>query len=264
MLAHPAFACAYAAALAGSRTVLDVGYLDSEQTFKSDLSPVTQADRDSHRIICRTLEPYGLDVVSEEGNLSTVTGDNYWLVDPLDGTRDFLSGSNDYTVNVALISQRAVVFGIVVVPAMQTIYYGGEGLGSFVVRNGTVKQIGPRVRTSPLLTVTSRSHDDPIFEQFCSLNHITSVERRGSSLKYCLVAQGLADLAPRFIGSSEWDIAAAQGVIEGAGGLILDLNTGDRMVYGKSRRRNSALIALRAGYFLEEFAFPNFHEGESG
>ncbi|MFC0709906.1 3'(2'),5'-bisphosphate nucleotidase CysQ [Azorhizophilus paspali] len=202
---------------------------------KDDASPVTAADLAAHRVLCaglRALEPT-VPVLSEEDcaiPLAERAGwRRWWLVDPLDGTKEFIAGSEEFTVNVALIEEGRVLLGVVGVPATGCCYFGGAGLGAWSSEmSGVERPIA--VRRAPdedFTVVASRRHSSPAQERllqglaarFGSLR-LTSV---GSSLKFCLLAEGLADFYPRLAPTSQWDTAAAQGVLEGAGGEVLDL-----------------------------------------
>jgi 3'(2'), 5'-bisphosphate nucleotidase len=202
---------------------------------KADASPVTAADLAAHHVLAQGLAALDPDipVLSEEACdlalAERASWTRWWLVDPLDGTKEFIAGSEEFTVNVALIEQGRVVFGVVGVPASGRCYYGGAGLGAWRVE----PEISPQplsVRLAPqaaFIIVASRRHSSPAQEHllaglkssFGDL-HLASV---GSSLKFCLLAEGEADCYPRLAPTSQWDTAAAQGVLEGAGGEVLDL-----------------------------------------
>ncbi|MCL7462396.1 3'(2'),5'-bisphosphate nucleotidase CysQ [Pseudomonas sp. NW5] len=203
-------------------------------TLKADASPVTAADLAAHRLLASGLARLAPEVhlLSEEdcaiGQAVREHWQRWWLVDPLDGTKEFIAGSPEFTVNVALIEHGRVVFGVVGVPAQGRCYYGGAGLGAWCLEAGAVRPI--RVRLAPeeaFTVVASRRHSSPaqerllggLAERFGDLQ-LSSV---GSSLKFCLLAEGQADCYPRLALTSQWDTAAAQGVLEGAGGEVLDL-----------------------------------------
>jgi 3'(2'), 5'-bisphosphate nucleotidase len=202
---------------------------------KADDSPVTAADLAANQVLVEGLVALAPDipVLSEESCAipfaERAGWQRWWLVDPLDGTKEFIAGSSEFTVNVALVEAGRVLFGVVGVPADGRCYYGGAGLGAW-------RQVGSeparpiRVRREPaerFTLVASRRHSSPeqerllarLGEQVGALE-LTSV---GSSLKFCLLAEGAADCYPRLAPTSQWDTAAAQGVLEGAGGEVLDL-----------------------------------------
>lgn len=227
-----------------------------EVTAKSDNSPVTAADLAAHHVLIdglRALAP-DIHILSEEDAdipLSERSGwDRWWLIDPLDGTKEFIAGSEEFTVNVALIEHGRVVFGVVSMPTNDRCYFGGKGLGAW--RSNAVGQLAPiGVRAEPAVgeaftVVASRRHSSP--EQEKLLAGLSSavgelqLTNIGSSLKFCLLAEGAADCYPRLAPTSQWDTAAAQGVLEGAGGVVLDL-AGDIFAY-------PARESLLNGFFL--------------
>lgn len=223
---------------------------------KADESPVTVADLAAHHIIMDGLKALAPDipVLSEEdANISLeerLTWERWWLVDPLDGTKEFINGSEEFTVNVALIEQGKVIFGVVSIPTQGRCYFGGEGLGAWRAERGEEPEAiavrpapGPG---EPFTVVASRRHSSPAQERLLAglseaVGEMTPAIV-GSSLKFCLVAEGAADCYPRLAPTSQWDTAAAQGVLEGAGGEVLDL-TGERFVY-------PARESLLNGFFL--------------
>ncbi len=202
---------------------------------KTDDSPVTVADIAAHKVLAAGLPALELEipVLSEEACdiplAQRQQWTRWWLVDPLDGTKEFINGSAEYTVNVALIERGQVVFGVVGVPVAGVIYYGGAGLGAWRrEKSGESRPITMRnARTDELIVLASKRHSSPaqktlmqgLAESFPAL-HLLNV---GSSLKFCQMAEGEADLYPRLAPTSQWDTAAAQGVLEGAGGQVLNL-----------------------------------------
>ncbi|MGX5727430.1 3'(2'),5'-bisphosphate nucleotidase CysQ [Metapseudomonas otitidis] len=223
---------------------------------KADASPVTAADLAAHRVLVEGLTALApeIPVLSEEAAdipLETRAGwQRWWLVDPLDGTKEFIAGSDEFTVNVALIEQGRVVFGVVGIPASGRRYYGGAGLGAWQQDVGGAAQ-AIRVRPQPaeaFTLVASKRHSSPaqerllagLGERFGEL----SLANIGSSLKFCLLAEGTADCYPRLAPTSQWDTAAAQGVLEGAGGEVLDL-AGAPLGYGaRESFLNPSFLAL--------------------
>lgn len=216
---------------------------------KADASPVTAADLAAHHLLVAGLVALDPDipVLSEEDCAIPLARRQqwrrWWLVDPLDGTKEFIAGSEEFTVNVALVEEGRVLFGVVGQPATGTCYYGGSGLGAW--RDGQPI----RVRETParLTVVASRRHSSAEQERLlASLGQVclTSV---GSSLKFCLLAEGRADFYPRLAPTSQWDTAAAQGVLEGAGGLVLEV-TGAPLAYPpRDSYLNPGFYALPAG-----------------
>ena len=200
-------------------------------TTKDDDSPLTEADIAAHEIIVRGLgrmDPK-TPIVSEEGRLGDPTiSDSCWLVDPLDGTKEFVKRNGMFTVNIALMARRGKrwtpVFGVVHAPVSRVTWLGGLGIPA--ERRGPENSGGMRVRPSsapePVRLVASGSHRGEMDERFAASLGKYDLIRMGSSLKACVVAEGTADLYPRFGPTSCWDIAAAHAVVSAAGGLIID------------------------------------------
>lgn len=220
---------------AGER-VLAVYRRDFEVEHKADESPLTEADMASHHALVALLEDVTPDipVLSEEsGEIPYETRrrwSRYWLIDPLDGTKEFINRNDEFTLNVALIEDNEPVFGIVHAPVLGQTWWGQQGLGARKLEaDGTERAISARALPDPehetWKVVGSRRHGAEAFEAFCqALPHNEHVSM-GSSLKLCLVAEGKADLYPRLAPTSEWDTAAAQAVVTAAGGEVLDAAT---------------------------------------
>lgn len=223
---------------------------------KADDSPVTAADIAAHKVLAAGLAALdaSIPVLSEEDCAIALSErqqwTRWWLVDPLDGTKEFISGSAEYTVNVALVERGEVVFGVVGVPVTDSVYYGGAAFGAFCRdADGAIRSL--QMRTAPqdeLVVLASKRHSSPEQEallqglaaQFPRL-HLLNV---GSSLKFCQMAEGAADLYPRLAPTSQWDTAAAQGVLEGAGGQVLNLQ-GQALTYAAQESYlNPHFIAL--------------------
>lgn len=218
-----------------------------EQDFsvyeKEDKSPLTEADLASHRLIIEALATLTPDipVLSEESAALPWevrrTWRRYWLVDPLDGTKEFVKRNGEFTVNIALIEDHAPVLGVVYAPALNTLYWAAKGLGAWGQR-----EKGEAYRLEPLpypaedevwKIVGSRSHGSEAFETFIAQLDKVETVRVGSSLKLCLVAAGQAHLYPRFGPTSEWDTAAAQCIVEVAGGMVYTTETGAPLRYNR-------------------------------
>ncbi len=218
---------------------------------KRDDSPVTEADLTANRILTDGLRELSADipVVSEEKESSHAmrqpTG-RFWLLDPVDGTREFLARTDEFTVNVALIDESIAVFGMVQAPALGQVYWGAPGLGAWRKDDsGTTP-----VSVAPYPQRDSAGHFDPALRIIASRSHMNTATRAhieqmqphtllrvGSSLKFCRIAEGEADYYPRLGPTNEWDTAAAQAVVEAAGGQVLTLN-GARLTYGKDQVLN--------------------------
>ncbi|MFQ5983113.1 MAG: 3'(2'),5'-bisphosphate nucleotidase CysQ [Woeseiaceae bacterium] len=221
-----------ALAIEAGDAILEVYATDFEVQAKADASPLTQADMASHRRIdqgLKALTPH-IPVLSEESGLPEFPErsqwQTYWLVDPLDGTKEFVSRNGEFTVNIALIENNRPVFGVVHVPVKIKTYLGCAGYGAERRSPGA----GPaRIRVSetsaePVRVVGSRSHRGASLDGFLANLGDYEMHPMGSSLKFCLVAEGAADIYPRLGPTSEWDTAAAQAVVEQAGGSVLTLD----------------------------------------
>ena len=222
----------------------------TDATEKADGSPVTAADQAAEDIILPALRHLTPDipVVSEEeaskGLSPEVTGARFWLVDPLDGTREFLNGNGEFTVNIALIEHGSPILGVVVVPARGETYAGAEP-GSAIIKDAHGER-PIRVRTAPeagLTVVGSRSHGDAAaMDTYLAGRKVATFRTAGSSLKLCLLARGEADLYPRLGTTMEWDIAAGHAVLRAAGGFVRTLDEAD-LTYGKADYRNPHFAA---------------------
>ena len=202
-----------------------------EVTTKDDRSPLTLADLRSHEIIeqgLRALTP-DVPVLSEESSAipyEVRSGwKRFWLVDPLDGTKEFVSRNGEFTVNIALIDERAPVLGVVHVPVQDVTYSGVRGGGAHRWKDREREAIEVRVpAATPLRIVGSRSHRGDSLDRVLPKLEPYELVAVGSSLKFCMVAEGAADFYPRFGPTSEWDTAAAQAVVEAAGGAVVKLD----------------------------------------
>lgn len=220
---------------------------------KADRSPVTEADRAAEALIeagLSDLEPR-LPIVAEEavaaGRIPTLApGEPFWLVDPLDGTREFLSRNGEFTVNLGLVAAGEPVLGVVAAPAIGRLWWGVVGRGAFTRDGGRERPIRARPRPAGgLVAVASRSHRDPETDAWLAAHDVVETVSAGSSLKLCLLAEGRADVYPRFGRTMEWDIAAGHAVLAAAGGRVVTLD-GAPLRYGKPGFANPAFIAWGA------------------
>jgi 3'(2'), 5'-bisphosphate nucleotidase len=209
-------------------SILEVYGTDFTVQLKEDRSPVTRADHEADRIIRRRLDELvpQLPVLSEETSpdAQRLEWPRYWLVDPLDGTREFLKRNGEFTVNIALVSEHRAVLGVVYAPAIGDLYWGAIDAGAWTQRGASPpRAIRVRHAGAVVRVVGSRSHPDANLTAYVA--RLGSHEWRvmGSSLKVCLVACGEADVYPRFGPTSEWDTGAAQAILESAGGRMIDL-----------------------------------------
>jgi len=218
---------------------------------KVDASPVTEADFAAHSFLAAhlaTLLP-NCRVVSEEDAGSQAyrqQNGRFWLIDPLDGTKEFIARNGEFTVNIALVVDGQSVLGVVYAPAIDALYWGGLGLGAFrsVEDEKIAIKVSPGAPSSYCRVVASKSHLNEATQSFIDRLGAVNLIQAGSSLKFCRIAEGVADLYPRMAPTYEWDTAAAQAVLEGAGGVVLDLD-GQPLKYGKPNVLNTSFIATR-------------------
>ena len=241
------------AALEAGKEIMRI-YLDPKQDFgiekKADNSPLTLADKAAHNCIVRHLSKTDIPILSEEGAHlpyeERKTWKKLWVVDPLDGTKEFIKRNGEFTVNIALVEGESPVLGVIYVPATKILYAG-------VVGKGAWKKIEEKQESLPLLQervdfviVASRSHlssetEDYIEEMRKSHDKIHLVSS-GSSLKICLVAEGSADVYPRFAPTMEWDTAAGDAIARASGREVVDAKTGKPLVYNKPDLHNPWFI----------------------
>lgn len=242
------------AAKAACHEILQVYHsFDQVLKTKADHSPLTLADKRSHEVILKYLSETGIPVLSEEGKEIPYdirkNWEYLWLVDPLDGTKEFLNRNGEFTVNIALINRHEPVLGVVAVPVTGDIYFGGKGIGAFVARKGSAYALPVRrpvdLRQPGLRVVASRSHMDEQTQAFIeSLNNPVLVSR-GSSLKFMMLAEGRADVYPRFAPTMEWDTAAAHAIILPLNGGIYCLqNESKQLIYNKIHLINEPFLSF--------------------
>ena len=220
-------------------------------TKKADTSPLTLADSASHKFLVESLQTLTpeINIISEESveaeRRPLPRAERFWLIDPLDGTKEFIKGTNEFTVNVALIDKDRSILGVVHAPALNLTYWGAKQGGSWRV---TATQPPERIFTraadpASMSVVASKDHAGPMVQLLLSRLSAPQLQSMGSSLKFCLVAEGKADLYLRDLPTMEWDTAAAQCVVEEAGGGVYSLN-GKPLAYRKSELRNPAIITV--------------------
>ena len=238
------------------RIILDYYDKPLPVDYKADNSPLTQADQASHRFLVEKLEAITPDipVLSEESDpgsyASRQSWKRFWCVDPLDGTKEFVKKTTgEFTVNVALIDDREAVLGVVHVPVQGLTYFAAGGEGAYMQRLGEEPEpISTRPSSAGRLTVVaSRDHAGPevaaMLENMASEGIEVKSASMGSSLKFCLVASGAADFYPRTVPTFEWDTAAAQCLVEAAGGRLMTRD-GKRLAYNKEDLRNPSVFTI--------------------
>jgi 3'(2'), 5'-bisphosphate nucleotidase len=247
-----------AIARAAGTAILEIynHYVDIEIEQKSDDSPLTLADRISNEIICTGLSALDVQypIISEENKeIPFSERENYeycWMVDPLDGTKEFIKKNGEFTVNIALIHKGQPVLGIVYTPCTDEMYWAVKGQGAFVQKSGTVSTLKAGffdVKSQALKVVASRSHLNEATKNFIEQLKNPIIVSRGSSLKFLMLACGEADLYPRMAPTMEWDTAAAQIILEEAGGHLLDAESLQALTYNKKTLLNPNFIACANG-----------------
>jgi 3'(2'), 5'-bisphosphate nucleotidase len=220
-------------------------------SVKQDASPLTAADLAAHHFLVESLPAIltGTPVISEESNpenhLSACNLDRFWLVDPLDGTKEFLKATGEFTVNVALVENGQPVLGAVHAPVLDVTYYASTEGGAWrKSADGKPTRLATRCADiARLAVVASKDHAGPMVKAMLDRMSRPALRSMGSSLKFCLVAEGSADLYLRDVPTMEWDTAAAQCVVESAGGSVCSLD-GKALRYGKAGLKNPPLMAL--------------------
>lgn len=240
-------------ALSASQAIHDLGR-DRDVGIKPDGSPVTQADLAADQLIRAALAALAprVPVISEEqpdDSAPAPAGAEYFLVDPLDGTREFIAGRDEYTVNIALMARGTPVAGVIAAPALGLLWRGISGQGAECLEfSGShahaARPIRTRYRgTGACVVMVSRSHLDPDTEAFVARFGPVSRLASGSSIKFCRLAEGLADIYPRFGPTHDWDVAAGHAILVAAGGSVTTPR-GTPLVYGTPGQRIPAFIAL--------------------
>lgn len=241
------------------KEILEIYNSDFGVEHKDDQSPLTEADKKAHNKILEGLKDLGFPILSEEGRSipfeERKDWEYFWMVDPLDGTKEFVKRNGEFTVNIALIHQQKAILGVIYVPVKDELYFGAEGIGAFKVNSfssalkkgslkdwmSSVNQLPKKVKR-PYTIVGSRSHMSKETERFIDNKKLEKGELEliavGSSLKLCMVAEGKADDYPRFAPTMEWDTAAGQAIVEAMGGKVLNWKTQERMMYNRENLLN--------------------------
>lgn len=260
-----------AAVLAG-KEILDVYKTNFNVEYKEDQSPLTLADKRASEKIIEQLKHFGIPILSEEGVHDSFDirkhWNKLWIVDPLDGTKEFIKRNGEFTVNIALVENNVPVMGVIYAPVVQNLYFSKKGLGSFKIDSNdfspfvdniesyTLDQLLTLSKKLPLsinrknyVVVASRSHMSKETYQHIEnlkLKYDTiEIINTGSSIKLCLVAEGVADEYPRYGPTMEWDIAAGQAILQEANCSVIDSVTTKTMVYNRENLLNNSFIAKR-------------------
>jgi 3'(2'), 5'-bisphosphate nucleotidase len=247
-------------AVTAGQAILDVRRAGAHVEWKADSSPVTEADRAAEAVIAAALASIapGVPVIAEEAACAgrvPETGAEFFLVDPLDGTKEFVRGGNDFTVNIGLIRAAAPVVGVIYLPATGKLFWGVAGAGAWrarLVDGAIVEREAISVRAAPdgpIAVVASRSHRTPETDAYIGRYDVEKLVSAGSSMKFCAVASGKADLYPRMGTTMQWDTAAGDAILRAAGGTVVTLD-GQPLTYGPGGKpgadayRNPWFVAL--------------------
>lgn len=258
MFEHPLAQQVTAIAHKAGKAIMEIYAKDFAIYEKSDESPLTEADLAAHNIIVTGLKSLSeLPILSEESaaiDWSTRSSwSDYWLVDPLDGTKEFIKKNGEFTVNIALVSNGVPTLGVVYAPVLKQTYVGVLGHGAYKITDSDVSDISPAPHQTGQTwkVVGSRSHQSPEIQALLdSLPGETELVAMGSSLKLCLVAEGAAHLYPRLGPTSEWDTGAAQAVVEAAGGKVTVIDSSDPLASDAPALRYNQKDSLLNPYFL--------------
>ena len=253
------------ASLEAGKRIMDIYDNESfEVDFKGDDSPLTKADVASHDIIVSHLNDTEIPILSEEGkHLPYETRKDWetlWIVDPIDGTKEFIKKNGEFTVNIALVERQIPVLGVIYVPALKELYFASKELGSFklsgITEFSSLQEVLKQANKLPLSVdkkdftiVASKSHLSKETEDYISdlkkeHGKVISISK-GSSLKLCMVAEGIADQYPRFAPTMEWDTAAGQAICEIAGFQVIDWNTKKPMLYNRKELLNNWFLVSK-------------------
>lgn len=239
---------------AASEKVLSIYSSNFKVDYKADNSPITAADTASHRIIVEGLRhlSHDIPVLSEEGAdipwSERKHWHRFWLIDPIDGTKDFTQRTGEFTVNIALIEHGEPILGVVTAPALKEAYWGLKGEGAYKRdRTGRVRRISVVVPAEAKRIVASKNHLNDETKAFIDNIGPHELVQAGSSLKFCRIAEGHADIYPRLGPTCEWDTAAAHAVLAAAGGKVQTLD-GQPLTYGKEDVLNPYFVASSMWY----------------
>ena len=254
---------AISASIKAGMEILKIYKTDFKVEYKHDESPLTMADKNANDIIISFLEPTKIPVLSEEGRsipyIERKDWEQLWIVDPLDGTKEFVKKNNEFTVNIALVKNQKPVMGVIYAPVLDELYFGDSEIGGYKLENASKTNNMSEILSSSLSlpldysynyfgVVASRSHlsneTSDFIEELKSKHHNLKIVSKGSSLKLCMIAEGSADIYPRFAPTMEWDTAAGHAVVICAGKRIVQANSPTKEVlYNKENLLNPWFIA---------------------
>ncbi len=251
------------ASLKAGEEILKVYQTDLLVEKKEDHSPLTLADKNANAVICEILKKTGIPILSEEGkNISYDERKDWnriWIVDPLDGTKEFVKRNGEFTVNIALVENKIPVLGVIYVPVTRELFFGEQRLGCFKFENfnriissldefiSQSRRLPQKSEVEKFTLVASRSHITretmDYIEKMKAIHGEVNIISAGSSLKFCLVAEGKANVYPRFGPTMEWDTAAGQAIVQSMGKKVTDNGTRQTLLYNKENLLNGNFIA---------------------
>ena len=249
------------ASIVAGREILTIYNDGFSVKTKADNSPITEADKNAHNVIISALKKTNLPILSEEGDQTSYqkrkNWKQFWMVDPLDGTKEFINKNGEFTVNIALIENGVPTMGVVYIPVTQTLYFAdklaykigkiSETIFSIKSLFGKTEQLPLKNSRSSYIVLASRSHINDQTEQFIhqlkEKHENLTIQQKGSSLKFCSIAEGSADIYPRFGPTMEWDTAAGHAIINATSGAVISWKTKKILQYNKENLLNPGFIA---------------------
>lgn len=258
------------ASFKAAEAILEVYETPFKVSYKSDKSPVTQADKKANAVIEKMLEPTGIPALTEEGNELPFNIRKelvyLWIVDPLDGTKEFVKRNGEFTVNIALVENGKPVIGVIYSPVMKDLYFAAKGIGAYKTNRHKVIELhnsGKAIQLNELIAISDKLPFPAVPKNYtvvASRSHLSSelyqyikklewekgkvdLINTGSSIKMCLVAEGSAQEYPRFGDTMEWDTCAGQCIVEEAGGILVDMQTKLPVQYNRENLRNPSFLA---------------------
>lgn len=245
-----------AAKKAGTEILKIYEKFDGKFELKDDNSPLTKADLIANEVITDMLSKFA-PVLSEESPVEyeiRKKWQEFWLVDPLDGTKDFIAKNGEFTINIALMRENLPVVGVIYIPCLDEIYYAQSKNGAYFAKNGENKRIFNHSKRINLIGADSKFHSTTQTSEFYAKNGILNIKKMGSATKFCALASGKIDIYARFNGTKEWDIAAGDVILNESGCKMIDLVSKKPPVYNKIDLKNNFFIACRNDINFKEFA----------
>lgn len=230
-----------------AREIIEVKQTQYKVGQKENDTPVTAADFAAAEYINERLEAFGWPIINEETKDAPYSErkswEQFWSVDPLDGTKEFIKSSDEYTVNIAYIENKTTIWGVIVQPENGITYCGGKDFGTIKIVNGKEEKITVQSNHPKKIFISRSHHSEEVEKYIASMEGEVEKTSCGSSLKFCKIAEGAADAYPRFGPTMEWDTCAGQAILEGAGGSVMDWETKQALQYNKENLLNPFFVA---------------------